>query len=455
MRRRDEGDYFINALMGTDNDLVTIIDVDKRVLFWNKTAEKTYNITSKQIVGKKITRYFDEAHLMILKVLRSKQPVRGIYHRPTNHKHVIVNSSPVFDDDGVLLGAVSVEQDITHTVKLSEKLSVASSELHELKSEVYRKRLDTPFSKLTGNSLPIQRTISLAMKAAKTSASVLILGESGTGKELCARAIHETSPRKDNPFVPINCGAIPAALFESELFGYERGAFTGAVHEGKQGKIEAADGGTLFLDEIGELPLDMQVKLLRVLQENIVYRIGASKGKQVDVRVVAATNRDLRKMVETKTFRTDLFYRLNVIELTMPALRDRLEDIGDLVSRFLFELEKQYRLPSARFTDEAVRMLMSYHWPGNIRELRNIVERALILSEKNIIGPIELQSVFPLDASPSSESVPLPEKTGRLEKEQISRMLVETGGNKSEAARRLGISRVGLYKKLKKYEIES
>lgn len=448
----DPDSFFLQSVLTTDNDAVTVINTESKVLFWNEAAEQTYNIQKQQIIGETITDFFKKEDLMVLKVLETEKPVRNIYHRPRNDKHVFVNSSPVYDSENRLIGAVSVEQDITHIVKLNEKLSATSTRLNELKQKVYHKQLETPFSKLTGRSPAIQRTIQLAVKSAKTNATVLILGESGTGKELCAQAIHETSTRKDQPFVPINCGAIPHALFESELFGYERGAFTGAVKE-KAGKIEMANGGTLFLDEIGELPLDMQVKLLRVLQENVVYRVGGSSGRKVDVRIIAATNRNLDQMIQEETFRSDLFYRLNVIQITMPPLRERLEDIPELVQLFLDELKVEYQLTTPSFTEEAVELLLQYDWPGNIRELRNIIERAVIISEQNEIGMKELLSLFPKSQSMTKKTASLTEEKQLLEKERIEQVLKQTHGNKSAAAKELAMSRVTLYKKIKKYGI--
>ncbi|HEU5141203.1 MAG TPA: sigma 54-interacting transcriptional regulator [Bacillales bacterium] len=445
--------FYLDSVLTTDNDTITAINTNWEVLFWNQAAEQTYNISEKQIVGEKITEYFKTEDLMVLQVLKTGKAVRQIYHRPREDKHVFINSSPVYDSDHRLIGAVSIEQDITHTVLLNEKLSATSTQLNEYKHKVYQRQLETPFAKLQGESAAMQRTIQLAVKAAKTNATVLILGESGTGKELCARAIHETSPRRDQPFIPINCGAIPHALFESELFGYERGAFTGASKEGKTGKIEAADGGTLFLDEIGELPLEMQVKLLRVLQENIVYRIGGSTGNKVNVRIIAATNRDLDQMMEEERFRSDLFYRLNVIQINIPPLRDRLEDIPELVTVFLKELEVEYQMSGPSLKDETMQMLLQYDWPGNVRELRNIIERALILSEQKEIGKRELLGLFPQKAGSVDHPNSLSDEKQVLEKERIESALTETYGNKSAAARKLGISRVSLYKKIHKYNI--
>ena len=447
--------YYLKALLETSRDAIAIINREGEVLFWNKGAELTYNIRHDEIVGKKIKHFFREEDLKVLQMLETEQPVRDVYHRPRPDKHVMINSSPVYDAEGRLIGALSIEQDITHTVKLNEELSMASSELHQLKHQVYRKQLESPFSKIKGKSAAIQQTVQLAMKAAKTDATVLIFGESGVGKELFAQAIHETSLRNDKPFIPINCGAIPHALFESELFGYERGAYTGAAKEGKPGKIELADGGTLFLDEIGELPLEMQVKLLRVLQENEVYRIGGTTPKRVNVRVIAATNRNLEKMVEEGTFRSDLFYRLNVVSLPIPSLRERIEDIPELVHYFLYELSIKYQKPIPTISTDAMHVFLEYDWPGNIRELRNIVERVMILAEGGEIKPAELRHFFPkrTPVKKSNAETSLAEEKTMLEKERIEAALKKTYGNKSAAAKELGISRATLYQKIKKYGI--
>ncbi|GGE26469.1 sigma-54-dependent Fis family transcriptional regulator [Pullulanibacillus camelliae] len=453
--------HYLHAILDTDTDAITIINRKSEVVFWNKAAEETYNISAERIIGKPISTFFKATDLMVFTVLQTEQPVKNVYHRPREDKHVFVNSSPIYDDNHQLIGALSIEQDITHIVKLNEKLSTTSNQLNELKHKVYAQQLESPFSRLKGRSEAIQKTIQLAMKAAATHATVLILGESGTGKELCAQAIHETSSRREAPFVPVNCGAIPHALFESELFGYESGAFTGAVKEGKMGKIESADGGTLFLDEIGELPLDMQVKLLRVLQEGELFRVGAAKSKKINVRFIAATNRHLEAMVKEGSFRSDLFYRLNVIQINMPPLRERLQDIPELVQQFLNEFALQYHLTLPTFTKEAYRYLLQYNWPGNVRELRNAVERAVILSDQSVIGKAEIASFFSTSIQPNEDHHIMLQEEGTtligekiaLEKKHIENALLKHNGNKSAAARELGISRVSLYKKLKQYQI--
>ncbi|WP_077325086.1 sigma-54 interaction domain-containing protein [Virgibacillus siamensis] len=450
--------HYLNAVLKAEDDAITIINNQKMVLYWNDAAVQTYNITQSEIRNNRITDFFHKEDLMVLDVLETKEAVNNIYHRPREDKHVVINASPIFNGDK-LIGAVSVERDITQIVKLNDNLETTSAELNELKQQIYANEPSSPFSNLAGNSQSLQDTIQIAQKAANTEATTLILGESGTGKEVCARAIHEASLRKDGPFIPVNCGAIPEALFESELFGYEGGTFSGAEKNGKAGKIEMADGGTLFLDEVGELPLEMQVKLLRVLQENTIYRIGDSKGRKVDVRFIAATNQNLANLMENKQFRTDLFYRLNVIELTMPSLRERTDDIPELAGLFLKQFAVKYQVPSPKLVDEAVQLLLRYDWPGNVRELRNMMERLIILSEKPIIEKQDLQSLFPnvkeTDKSPKpDQSSTLPAEKENIEKQLIRETLIQSNGNKADTARKLGISRVTLYSKLRKYGIE-
>lgn len=451
--------YYLDAVLSMEDDAITIINQHKEVVFWNEAAVQTYNIKQNDIIDRQITEFFHDDDLMALKVLKTKKAVQGTYHRPRKDKHVVVNASPIFTDEEELIGAISVERDITQIVKLNDNLVTTSTELNELRQKVYTTNTEeNPFSRLKGNSLPLQQTIQIAHKAAKTDATTLLLGESGTGKEICARAIHEASPRKDGPFIPINCGAIPEALFESELFGYEGGAFTGAEKKGKTGKIEMANGGTLFLDEVGELPLDMQVKLLRVLQENIIYKVGSSSGKPVNVRFIAATNQNLEQQMAEKQFRSDLFYRLNVIQITMPPLRQRVNDVPELAKLFLKQFAVQYEVPIPTLEQDAVEALFQYHWPGNVRELRNLIERVIILSEKSVIKKQDLMGFFHSTYTPGN----LPEIEGShslvqekegIEKKRIEETLDQNNGNKTAAAKVLGISRVTLYSKLRKYEI--
>ena len=309
-------------------------------------------------------------------------------------------------------------------------------------------------AEMIGRTPAIQKVYQVVEKVADSPTTVLLVGESGTGKELAARAVHELSSRRDRPFIAVNCGAIPENLFESELFGYEKGAFTGAATS-KPGKFELADGGTLFLDEVGELPRDMQVKLLRVLQERQIERVGGLRPISVDVRVVAATNVDLAAAAAAGRFREDLFYRLNVIPIRLPPLRERPDDIPLLVEHFLARYNERLGKQITQVPRATLERLMTWPWPGNIRELENLVERSVLLSE----GP-ELDVDLPdLQAAPEEvgavEEVDLKDwiqkETARLERKKIQQILDLEAGTVTRAARRLRISRKGLQLKMKEY----
>jgi nitrogen regulation protein NR(I) len=318
---------------------------------------------------------------------------------------------------------------------------------------------------IIGSSPGIAELYAILERVADTPTTVLITGESGTGKELVARALHEHSSRKDKPFIKVNCAAIPKELIESELFGYERGAFTGAVAS-KPGRFELASGGTLFLDEIGEIPIEMQVKLLRALQESEFERVGGIKTIRVDVRLVAATNRDLKRLISSGTFREDLFYRLNVVPIRLPALRERTTDIALLVEHFLVKFNERLKKRVESVHREALDLLVAYPWPGNIRELENVVERAVLFCDTHELNvsdlPPDVRGIAAL------ANVPLPDADlqaalasegglkehvkvamSRLERELVSRALQQTGGNVTHAARLLKISRKGLQLKMK------
>ncbi len=297
----------------------------------------------------------------------------------------------------------------------------------------------------------MKRVLSLVGKVAPTDATVLVTGESGTGKEVVASLVHKLSPRATGPFVKVNCAAIPENLLEAELFGYEKGAFTGA-HKAKPGLFEEADGGTIFLDEVGELPLALQAKLLRVLQDRSVRRVGGNREKKVDVRVVTATNRDLEEMVREGIFREDLYWRLNVFSIHIPPLRERKEDILPLAETFLKRFSQKYGKVLKGFTREAKEFLLTYSFPGNVRELENMVERAVVLSDEEYLDVSDLRvSGSAGDITDALFSLPLDEAVELLERERIKKALETTGGNKSKAARMLGISERVLRYKVKKY----
>lgn len=445
--------FYLQAVLETSNDAISIINTDGVVEFWNEHAETLYGIPSEQIIGKKMNAFFKKEDLKILELLKTHEYVLNIYHQPRPDKHIMISASPIFDEEGNLLGALSIDQDISNLVQLNEKLTLTTSELQKIKYQYNEQNLHDPLSGIKGGSAALQTVKNLALKVAKTDATVLIQGESGVGKELFAQGIHEASQRKDKPFIAVNCGAIPEALFESEFFGYEKGSFTGADKNGKAGKVEMASTGTLFLDEIGTLPLDMQVKLLRVLQEREVYRIGGHSPIKVDIRVVAATNSDLEKLVQLGQFREDLYYRLNVVTLNIPPLRERTGDIPALMDAFIREFSYQYDKEPPEFTEGAMAACDHYDWPGNIRELRNLAERIVIFNDSPTVGLSDLQLLMP-HLTEQTKQPRLSHEKDQLEKTRITEALQETFGNKTAAAKKLGISRVSLYKKIKQYGIE-
>ena len=310
------------------------------------------------------------------------------------------------------------------------------------------------FPEIIGESLAMRGMLSLIKKVAPSDATVLILGESGTGKELVATSIHENSLRKSKPFIKLNCAAIPAELLESELFGHEKGAFTGAT-KFKPGKFDMADKGTLFLDEIGDMPLKLQSKILRVIQEKEFYRVGGSSTVKVDVRFIASTNQNLEKMVQEGAFREDLYYRLNVFTLHLPPLRERKEDIPLLVERFLQNLPKRVEISSI-----ALQMIMAYPWPGNIRELKNVIESAAVIAEDGFIEPAQLPGSITGAFNTRSSEISLPvnlsldERMNEIEKSIIIEALRKTGGVQVRATELLGINQRSLWHRIKKHKID-
>lgn len=309
---------------------------------------------------------------------------------------------------------------------------------------------------IVAGSQPMREILSTVRRVAPTRATVLLLGESGTGKDLIARALHYHSTRRDKAFVKINCAAIPETLLESELFGYEKGAFTGA-NTSKPGKFEQADGGTVFLDEIGDVPMAVQVKLLRILQERDFERLGSNRTRQIDVRVVAATNTDLRKALENGTFREDLFYRLNVMPIAIPPLRERKEDIPELVQRFIAKFSRELGVPVDSVSDDAMATLVNYRWPGNVRQLENVIERSILLCLGTRLEARDIKLDTLAERKPMPEGHFLPEGMTLDEYEQaiVREALRRAGGNKSQAARMLGLTRNALRYRLTQMGLEA
>lgn len=354
------------------------------------------------------------------------------YEQTLQSVSVKLKISAIFNDKN-LIGYQLIFEPFTHITRTS-----------------LRNTVRTEWNGMTANSKEMKKIISKLKVVANTPVPILITGESGTGKELIATKIHASSQQLDGSFLSINCGAIPKNLIASELFGYEPGTFTGGDPKGKIGLFEKAKNGTVFLDEIGEMPLDLQVHLLRVLQEKEITRLGGGTSIPINVRIIAATNKNLQSLIEKKSFRLDLYYRLNVVELHLPPLRERTEDLPYLIKQLLKELAEEYNKPIPTLDTEATKLLYNYHWPGNIRELRNVLEFSMLFQEDNVITAINLPKQF-MNISPSSTNeLTLLELK---EKEKLYKLLLEEDGNISAVARRCGIARTTLYRKIKKYHL--
>ena len=342
-------------------------------------------------------------------------------------------------------------ENVTQIIKRALKFKLLEKENILLRKELEKKY---GIDEIIGKSKKMEEVFDLIRTVADSEAVVMIRGESGTGKELIAKAIHANSKRKYGPLVALSCGALPETLLESELFGYEKGAFTGAQYS-RKGRIEMADGGTLFLDEIGDISAKTQVDLLRVLQEKTIHHLGSSKPIKIDVRIVSATNRDLEKAVKSGTFREDLYYRLNVVCINVPPLRDRKEDIPLLLNHFLKKFSIENGKAVAGFSGDAMEILIAYPWPGNVRELENVVEHAVVVCKGDEIMPGNLPDNVKREIrAAEDEPAPVPKSLEESEKIHIIKILEENEWNISRTAKDLGIDRVTLYNKIKKYDIE-
>lgn len=439
---------FDNAYSG-----IILCDKDSRVLYMNKFYADLLGTDKDKAVGQHIKKFFPSSRLP--GVLETGRMELGRKCSLRSDLDLLVNRIPIVsngDAVGVVLQTVFKNYSEIHD------LMSRMSQL-ERKVNYYKRGLDSvltatySFDSIVGINPRLLEAKSMAAKYAETDGSVLILGATGTGKELFAHAIHTASPRKHGAFVCVNCAAIPKELIESELFGYETGAFTGASSKGKSGKIELADGGTLFLDEIGDLPLSAQAKLLRVLETKEIEKLGGLKKVRVDFRLVAATNKDLRSMIDCESFRDDLFYRLNTMCVEIPPLAERPEDIRVLTAHFLDMMDKSY-LP---VSENAMKLLESYSWPGNVRELKNAIQRALCLTDGCTVHmeqlPYEIRSFDPGRRSHSPVN-PLAKELADYEKNLIINALEQSRGNMSRTARMLGISRSTLYEKCRTHQIE-
>jgi transcriptional regulator with PAS, ATPase and Fis domain len=435
-----------------------MVDKEGKVVFINKTYLRILKMSKKEVIGKHIGTITPRSRTLV--VLKTGRAEVG-YNWIVNDQHLIATSLPVYENNEIIGSfAYSIFLNIYEAKNLVEDLL---SELNMYKSQVnclLRSKYD--FDDIIGEDQRLKDLKFLAAQIAHhKNTTVLISGESGTGKELFAHAIHNSSCRSPFPFVRVNCAAIPENLLEAELFGYEKGAYTGANKEGKLGKFELANGGTIFLDEIGEMPLSMQSKLLVVLQEQIIERLGGVQPIKVDVRVIAATNRELSQMVQEGTFREDLFYRLNVFNINIPALRNHKRDIPILVNHFIDKLNSRLNTHISGISKDGLDYLCQYHWPGNIRELENVLERALILADMEKSRQLGRKHFNLSDydrpelLSDGKPGESLKAMIEEYEKTALLKTLEKTDFDKKRTAAYLNIDLSSLYRKMRKHKILS
>ncbi len=443
--------FFQEAVIQAVPCAVFVVDKNERIIFWNNPAEKLTGYKASEMVG-------SECSTLRMNVCSADNAARSADFCPLkspgkigeveceiNRKDgsivpVMRKARAVYDDQGQVIGAIEAMIDVS-------LIKQARTEIRLLKHEMAQ---SGRFGELVGHSKNMRELYSRIEMVAPTNVNVVIEGETGTGKELVARTIHRQSDRRGNIFLPVNCGALPQSLLEAELFGHVRGAFTGAVSD-RTGSFEKASGGTLFLDEVGELSLASQVKLLRVLQEKKITKVGESTPRNIDVRIIAASNRNLLKLVKAEQFREDLYYRLHVMGLNVPALREHKEDICDLVGYFIRIFNKKYDKKIESCTRKALHILELCQWPGNVRQLEHAVEHAFVLTSKseNILTEEKFPPQVLYGSSPPKGLSYTPFHSGG-DKGEISAVLTQTNGNKTKAAKILGITRAGLYKKMRR-----
>ncbi len=448
----------MQAVLESSYDGILVTDARGNVLIVNTAYLRMTGLPGDEIIGRNMQEFIQEGYMeksAALMALKEKKHVT-ITHHDVPGGTIIVTASPVFDEKHRLKRVITNVRDMTEIFRLREELDKAR-EMEEL----YYKHFENRRGHVNGPIAVSNKMIEVfttALKVSSVDVTVLILGESGVGKEVVAQYIHSNSPRKNKPLITVNCGAIPETLLESELFGYEGGAFTGAARGGKAGLFEAAQGSTLFLDEIGELPLNLQVKLLRVLENRQINRIGSTVPTSVDVRILAATNRDLETMVEKEEFRDDLYYRLNVIQITLPPLRERTEDIAPLSMHFLNEFNQRYK-QQKRMSYDVLKELEKYNWNGNIRELKNTIERLVVMSNTDYleVGCLPCRKKQEKDEGTSPVCVhrllPINQAVEETEK-QVLNLARQENKSSREIARVLGIDQTTVLRKMKKYGMQ-
>ncbi|MBU2700497.1 PAS domain S-box-containing protein [Sporomusaceae bacterium BoRhaA] len=437
---------------------IVVINKQGIITKMNRAYGNFLGLDPQKVVGKPIVDVIQNTRMHL--VAQSGNAEFAEFQQINNHV-CVVTRIPILKD-GEIIGAVGnvIFQDVKDVRVLASKVNKLQSELEFYKEEFSKVNVGKyTFENIIGNNEKMVWLKKIALKAAKGTSTVLILGESGTGKELFAHSIHNASTRQQGPLIKVNCGALPETLLEAELFGYEEGAFTGARKGGKPGKFELANGGTILLDEIGELPIAMQVKLLRVLQERELERVGGTTTIKLNIRVIAATSRDLEKMIEQNQFRQDLYYRLNVFTLNIPPLRERLDDIPALCEILLKKINRQVEHWVEEISPAALDLLMKYCWPGNIRELENVLERTInLMDDETVIHPEHLPPILKkahgvLTTEDNSAAFDLEIIINKAEQQAIKRALDASGGNKTKAAKILGVHRSAFYQKMRKYNM--
>jgi transcriptional regulator with PAS, ATPase and Fis domain len=443
----------LETMLNTVNEWVVVVDENGIIIMMSKFYKEFINMHD--VEGKHVTEVIENTRLHIV----AQTGIQEVGEIQEIHGNKMISMRIPIIKEGRVVGAVGkvMFKDISNFYSLSKKINNLEKEIEYYEDELAEQRKSKySFKDIIGNSEEIKKIKKMASKVAKTDSNVLIYGESGTGKELFAHAIHSASKRTFAPFIKVNCAAIPAQLLEAELFGYDEGAFTGAKKGGKKGKFELANKGTILLDEIGDMPIEMQVKLLRVIQEKEIERVGGNLLKNIDVRIIASTNKNLEESIKLGEFREDLYYRLDVMKIRIPPLRERREDINELSNILIKKVSNKLGVYVEGISKESIEYLLNYNWPGNIRELENVIERALNLMDSDLhITPEQLPDRI---AKNKKESLnkgcgDLKEIIERVEKEVIQEKLKINKGNKNKTAKQLGISRVGLYKKIEKYNL--
>lgn len=446
----------LKRILDNSYDEIYVTDKNGLVIYVNDACERHYGLKPADVIGKQATQFSDEGYWfpsLIPVILRDQK--RVTLEQVTNiGRKLVVTATPVFNEKGDLELIVQNCRDITQIENVKKNLEETQQLVLKYKQEVQElRKKELNMEDVVCHSKQMRDILELVRKVASFDSNIVVLGESGTGKGVMAKQIHKLSKRKDNPFITINCSAIPDELFESELFGYGPGAFTGADKNGKIGLIELADGGTLFLDEIAEMPLRLQSKILHVIQEHQYTAIGGRQVKKMNCRIITATNRNLEKMIKDGDFREDLYYRLKVIEMEIPPLRERPEDIVPLIYLFLNKFDKLYKTVH-QFSQESLDILIQYPWPGNVRELEHLLERLVITVEDDIITPRHLPTVFQKNTNQFdiafSSIIPLDLAIELTEKNLISKAYKQLGSS-YKVAKMLNISQSKASRLIRKY----